>query len=253
MIGRVNGLLRHSASLHEWHQRASIATQEDDIAVMLFCMDSAVECFVFMLNALGQAADKSAFRSVSSDRDLRRIGPDDILGSKRDSLVGYARYFPRLQALWQSHSGLLKLIFENHDVTKHRHQATVSGKCRTDPPKGFYESLGLPADPIVRAINGPASPMAEVWMANEPKLPYDETRSSTEACATLETTEKQFLDFVSKSFCLALGDAKQTIPLNGPIVRQGHNQTKLGRVVGVTPRSITVQLISGEAEAGESS
>lgn len=219
VIGRVNGLHRHSASLHSWHTGASLMTQENDIAVMLFCMDSAVECFVFMVNALGQAVDKNVFRDVTSDQALRRIGPDDILGSKRKPVAGYARYFSSLQTYWQSKAELLQSIFENHDVTKHRQQAAVSGKCRTDPPAGFYEQLGLPADPILRAIHGPASPMAEVWLSKTPKLPHEHPATSPEPIITLESLEIELLEFISRSFCFALNDARQTIALKGPMCR----------------------------------
>src|SRR5438552_3810246 len=98
VISRVRGLWQHSSSLHQWRVSASVSTHEHDMAVMLFCMDSAIECFVFMLNALGQAVDKAAFRDVSSETALRRIGPDDILGTKRKPLPGYSRYFPQLQS-----------------------------------------------------------------------------------------------------------------------------------------------------------
>ena len=109
---------------------------------MLFCMDSAIECFVFMLNALGHAVDRSGFRDISSDRDLRRISPDDILGANKPERAGYARLFPELQSHWKNKNDLIQLIFENHDVTKHRHQALVGGKYRLDPPEGFTRASG---------------------------------------------------------------------------------------------------------------
>src|ERR1700675_5074309 len=59
VMSRVQGLERHSRSLHEWGYSSSVGSHEHDVAVMLFCSDSAIECFVFMLNALGQAVDKA--------------------------------------------------------------------------------------------------------------------------------------------------------------------------------------------------
>lgn len=134
VMARVRGVKLHSRSLHEWRTSSSMSSHEHDIAVMLFCMDSAIECFVFMLNALGQAADKAAFRDVASDSALRRIGPEDILGVKKSPLSGYPTYFPSLQAHWTSKAELVFLIFENHDVTKHRQEAGVTGMSRLDPP-----------------------------------------------------------------------------------------------------------------------
>jgi hypothetical protein len=53
----MRGVQMHSLSLHQWRVDTSVQTHEHDVAVMLFCMDSAIECFVFMLNALGQAVE----------------------------------------------------------------------------------------------------------------------------------------------------------------------------------------------------
>jgi hypothetical protein len=46
VMSRVHGLGHHSASLHNWSASATLVSQEHDIAVMLFCMDSAIECFI---------------------------------------------------------------------------------------------------------------------------------------------------------------------------------------------------------------
>jgi hypothetical protein len=215
VMSRIRGLQQHSFSLHQWRRSSSISTHEHDIASMLFCMDSSIECFVFMLNALGQAADKPSFRDVGSDTALRRISPDDILGTpNRIPLPGYSRYFPKIQSHWQSKAGLIRLIFENHDVTKHRQQAGVSGKGRQDPPTGFYEALGLPNDPVARAMHGPMPPMEEVLIPKRPKMPIDQRPPSLAEWTSLEETEKDFYSLIGDSFYFALQDARQTIILN---------------------------------------
>src|SRR5450755_104691 len=40
VIARVNGLIRHSRSLHSWYEQSSHSLHEHDLAVVLFCMDS---------------------------------------------------------------------------------------------------------------------------------------------------------------------------------------------------------------------
>lgn len=123
---------------------------------------------------------------------------------------------------------------------------------RLDPPQGFFESLGLPDNPIARATRGPAPPMAEVRLPKNPKLPNDQEASSSDAWTTLESVEKGFHELLSKTFCLRRADVTRTIHLRGPIIRQQHDQTKVGTIVSVAPWTLTVQWISEAAEAGES-
>jgi hypothetical protein len=178
------------------------------------CHILAESRFIFMLNALGQAVDKSGFRDVSSEKALRRIGPDDILGgANRTELSGYAKLFPALQSLWKNNTDLLRLIFENHDVTKHRHQAMSGGKVRLDPPMGFYEALGIPNDPVARAMYGPMPPQEHVDIPRRPKLPTGQRPATRSEWTQLESVEKDFIPFLSMSFCLALQDARRTIIL----------------------------------------
>jgi hypothetical protein len=216
VMSRLRGLQQHSLSLHQWRMDTSVQSHEHDIAVMLFCMDSAIECFVFMLNALGQAVDKTAFRDVSSEKTLQKINPDDVLGAKRPALDGYAKYFPTLQAEWQSQTALFTTIFENHDVTKHRQQAGVSGKGRPDPPTGFFASMGIPNDPISQALHGPMHPMQEVILPKRPKLPIEQASTSSNGWTTLEGTEKEFCALITNSFRRAVEDTRKTIILKDP-------------------------------------
>ena len=43
------------------------------LSTILFNMDSAIECMVFMLNALGYAKDKNQFKDVVSEKELKGI------------------------------------------------------------------------------------------------------------------------------------------------------------------------------------
>ena len=116
-------------------------------------MDSAVECLTYALNALGYALATNSFRDVSDAKELKKINPKDIIGDNsanppRPSLAGYVKFFPKLASLWQSKSTMLNHIFELHDVSKHRQTICVGGRLRSDPPPGFYESLGILNNPI---------------------------------------------------------------------------------------------------------
>jgi hypothetical protein len=171
--------------------------------------------FVFMLNALGQAVDRPKFRDVSSDAALKKIGPNDILGApNRPPRPGYSRYFQTIQSHWQNKADLIRLIFENHDVTKHRQQAGLNGKARLDPPVGFYEALGLPDDPVARGMCGPMPPMEKVSIPKRPKLPIDQRQPLPDEWTSLEETEKEFYLLIADSFHFALADARQTIILH---------------------------------------
>ena len=169
-----------------------------------------------MLNALGQAVNKPDFRDIRSEAQLRRISPSDILGGRNAAMAGYGGLFPQLQIHWQAKKDLITLITENHDVTKHRQQAGVSGKGRNDPPPGFLEKSGLPSDPILRAMHGHMHPMEEVLLPLRPKMPIDERPRTKNDLTTLEAVEKDFYLFMAESFCLTLEDARRTIKLNSP-------------------------------------
>ena len=123
----------------------------------------------------------------------------------------------RLTSLaWKADAPLLELIFANHDVTKHRQQAGVTGMGRVDPPTGFYDSLGIPDDPISHGMYGPSHPMQEVRIPKHPKLPISQAPKERAAWTSLEELEKTFYALITKSFQLALEDARRTIILKDP-------------------------------------
>ena len=154
------------------------------------------------------------FRDVSDARALRRIGPIDILGGPSRNppvapLAGYGAIFPKVQTLWQRERTLLERIMEQHDVSKHRETIFHGGKMRSDPPIGFYERLGIPDTPKFRAQ---FSPMAEIILGNEPRLPRaDRTPQATEDFVYLETLSEEFVRFVKLTGEAALIDAQARI------------------------------------------
>jgi hypothetical protein len=121
---RAQGRAEHIEALHSWIPYQTLEARERHLAGALFCMDSALECLVFALNALGHAVEPSAFRDVSSRRGLSKVSARDVLGHANENpLTGYAKYFPSFQGRWLRASELIELVCDNHDVSKHR-QAT---------------------------------------------------------------------------------------------------------------------------------
>ena len=202
---RCSGIAWHSKLFHSWIPAAPLEAREHHIATMLFCMDSAMECLVFTLNALGQAVDKDGFREILSRSALRGISPRDVLGPK--PLPGYGRLFPTFQAEWTKEAELIRLITDNHDVSKHRHSVFHGGTLRDDPPAEFT-ALGIPDD-----VHDWFAPTSETLLPNDPKAPTQTQSVALADWTTLETLEQRFVSFISQSVCAALTDARRTVPL----------------------------------------
>jgi hypothetical protein len=208
---RMAGLEEHRALLYEWHPNAIFAAHERHIAIILFCMDSALECTIFALNALGQARQPNGFRSVSDENALKKISPRDVMGkSTSQPLLGWKTLFPQFQHHCLNHSSLLTIIMDNHDVTKHRQSGFSGGKVRSDPPQGFYESLGIPEDHPLRYM---IAPMKEVLIPFQPKLPLEARSSDLADWTHLEQVVDDFRHFINEAVCLANSDAQQTLNL----------------------------------------
>jgi hypothetical protein len=213
---RLQILRTHSACLHDWLGNRNRIFVNHHVVVMLFCMDSAIECFTFMLNAMGQAVDRNSFRDIATDKGLRKISPRDVIGgSTSDPLTGYATYFPSLQSYWRENSDLIELIMANHDVSKHRHSPPASMQLRQDPPDGYFEAMGLAGGDLRHTIaRAGLTPMKEVSLSKKPRLPMSDP--DRKDWTSLEQIEKDFAPFIPKSFCLALEDARANIVLADP-------------------------------------
>jgi len=228
---RLYGVQRHYSEVHTWLPRVRTpAETEYHLASILFQMDSALECLIFALNALGWAAKPSGFWDVTDARTLRRIGPLDILGdpTRTPPLApkpGYTTIFPSLQASWQSQEPLLAQIRDLHDVSKHRQTIYVGGQGRLDTPAGFYESLGIPEesshreDLILRTLLCPA---AEIILKPDPKAPsLQRLAQPVRQRDLLEDLVPSFADFISNSGAAALADAQAKVPLKERQFRSG--------------------------------
>ena len=88
------------------------------IGEILFGMDSALECFVFAINAIGCMKFPGDFCDISTEKGLKQIRPDNMLGAKPQP--GYAHHFPRINTHWGNHRDLIETVFLYHDVSKHR-------------------------------------------------------------------------------------------------------------------------------------
>lgn len=216
---RIFGAQSHYNAVHAWVPKPRAPSEtEYHLASLFFSMDSLVECIVFALNALGCGASGSPnFRDVTSAKDLRQISPNDILGRPNKNtpephLPGYDTYFPEVRKLWESKKDFLSIIFEQHNVSKHRETIFVGGKHRTTPPPGFFESIGInPENPFQAALFWP---MEEIILKDSPATArIGRTPQPVEEQVLLENLVPDFKDFIEKTGELAFYDAKANIPL----------------------------------------
>lgn len=216
---RIYGVKTHYHDVHAWMPRPRFPSEtEYHLASLFFNMDSYIECLTFSLNALGFCAslDKD-FRDITSEKALRRISPTDILGKPNTNdpepyLSEYDTYFPETRKYWVSKIDLINSIFEQHNVSKHRETIFVGGKCRTDQPAGFFESMGI--DPSNSSPRSLFWPMKEIVIKRDPKTPQKErTPQPVEGRVLLESLVPEFKEFAEKTGELSLSDAETNIKL----------------------------------------
>ena len=171
MTARLRGLAARYAEVHTW-----IPVPRDTTAVeaalgeILFDADSALECMVFGLNALGHGVRGRGFRNTMSRGQLKSISPRDPIRADMD---GWPELFPRfsdtLRASW---GDIVTPIMEQHDVAKHRTVVFRGGTLRDDTPSGFWERLGLTEerDPSRFVF----MPYSEILLLPDPKRPRAE-------------------------------------------------------------------------------
>ena len=226
MQSRLFGLRYHSKLLHSWPNPLDMIGyypfyfHEHNASVMLFCMDSAIECFVFALNALGQAVDNTGFHSVSDHRSLGKVSPKNVVHSEEKSRApGYQKNFPSLQQHWANNLAFLNLIFDNHDVTKHRQQHNMGGRFSSDLPQSYLPLLGFPGGKEFAIGFAPA---VEVYLPSNPK-----NKSNTITglnIHNLEALETKFWEFINESIDLAVGDSRENISLNYETFQEQNSQ-----------------------------
>jgi hypothetical protein len=219
LYARAFGVQINYHAVHSWTLPApfmnSIQRAEYHLASILFNMDSAIECMVFALNALGYIADSKQFKDVTSEKELAKISPSNILGKPPDyvkgSVKGYDNYFPSLKSYWHQNLALINTIFEQHDVSKHRQAIFSGGTMRNDPPPGFFEQLGIKGD---RARQALLCPMAEIILMYQPKTPWRQRKPHDyKDIDKLEDIAERFCTFINVCGVKALSDAKSNIKL----------------------------------------
>ncbi|KKK64123.1 hypothetical protein LCGC14_2987390, partial [marine sediment metagenome] len=160
---RIHGVCSHYYTVHAWMPRPRLPSEtEYHLASLFFNMDSMIECITYAFNALGFCASgDKGFRDITCERSLKKISPCDILGRPnanppQSHLPEYDSYFPEVRKYWESKRDLINMIFEQHDVSKHRETIFVGGKCRTTPPLGYFESIGVdPKNPSESSLFWP--------------------------------------------------------------------------------------------------
>ena len=88
LFARLLGIRLHYYQIHSWELIESLAQSatsyyvlesslyqmtEYHFSTILFNMDSAIECTVFTLNALGYAANSEQFKDVTNENELKKI------------------------------------------------------------------------------------------------------------------------------------------------------------------------------------
>lgn len=217
---RILGIKKHFRLVHSWAPEVRYPTEtEYHVASLFFGMDSAIECFVFMLNALGHAARPSEFWDVADANTLRKVAPRNILGdtsscSPKPTRPGYGTLFPKLQAHWIASRELVFTLMDLHDVSKHRQTIYTGGQLRPGPPpEGFFESVGAQDDTIKQML---LTPHSKILVKSDPK-----GRKTTPTPTTyydrpvLEELVEHFRTFIERSCILARDDARANIKLPG--------------------------------------
>lgn len=174
----------------------TIIELDHHLSDIFFNMDSAIECFVFGLNAIGYGImDSKTFLSIENDRTLKQIGPDNIF--KKTNNVNYQRFFPNLINYWLKDSEikgyvtpekLWNSIRDQHIVSKHRsriyHQSMWAD--------GKFDDIHLDKNP--------KSPLIA-----ESEVEYDYYPW------TLIDHLKEFVPFINKSCNLIIADLEDFI------------------------------------------
>jgi len=215
---RVLGVQIHYYEAHSWalpSRHPPILMTEYHLSSILFNMDSAIECLVFALNALGYIADSTQFLDVTNEQNLKKISPRNIVEKPPPywyGLEGYDTYFPCLKSYWKENRELIDTIAEQHDVSKHRQAIFTGGKMRDDPPPGFFEKLGIEGDKVRQLF---VSPWEEIILTPQPKTPWRQRQPKDyKDIDKLENIAERFCTFINMCGVKALEDAKSNIKLN---------------------------------------
>ena len=196
--------------MHQWLPVPQMYLIEYNVASFFFNADSALECLVYALNALGYAAEPALFGDITNASKLKKVAAWNIVGDKSNKpLPGYRKYFPLVQQEWTHNKTLLRKIVDLHDVSKHRRTIYRGGMGRLDTPPGFFEGLGV-TDKSMQNIFRPAK---KVILMFDPKSEGKPLPSRREDYEKLEDIAPSYCKFINKILKLAAQDAKATIKL----------------------------------------
>jgi hypothetical protein len=209
LYARLMGVRSHFEYTHSIpNDQVSI---EYHVGCCLFCMDSAIECYVYMLNALGYGVNNNQFRSIRDAKQLRKIDPLNVIGDpekhKTRIVSGYNLYFPRLKSYMRSKRLLVNIIMELHNVSKHRRSVFAGGNRDVDMAKKMSELTNTDvSDTILLA------PYKTIITENDPRSLYSSTfrRKSI----SFEKLVINFTRFINKCFTETLFDVKTNIDLS---------------------------------------
>jgi hypothetical protein len=172
-------------------------------------MDSAFECWLFALNALGFGVDPSSFASMTKTSGLRRVRPEAIFGAPKAEIVGFAKTYPSVGELWKTHAQDIRLIMDSHDVSKHRSATFSGGQMRMDAPPDFLASVpGLSRTEML--IGGP---MSKITLPRNPKLPMSQRPSDLAHWTDLKDLKGCFDAVMTNTVELAVMDVRANVAL----------------------------------------
>lgn len=214
MLSRRAGADRHYRILTEWVAAVPLRDHEHELAVCLFCMDSAVECWVFALNAIGFGVGTASFLDVSDHKALRRISPENIIGIPEKRIAGYDVLFPNLAQLWRRNEADIRMIMSNHEVAKHRHSNFWGGHHREDPPPELLQAFGVRSS---TELPFPLQPMRQVLLPRQPKLPLRDLPGDLAHWVELQEIKDHFDNLMKQTAEIALNDLRSKVVLPHPI------------------------------------
>lgn len=216
---RLFGVRRHDEEIHAWAPRIRPINERDyQVATLLFHMDSALECLVYALNALGFGARPDAFLSVEKEETLKKVKPANVVGTiaGKKPTQGYGDLFPTFQQLWLDNADNLRFLFEAHDRSKHREQLYGGGRLAVKPPPGFYQRLGLQESSLPLHAEALIHPDEIIHISRRPFSPGMDAQWEGQPIKTLEQLIDWFVPFINDSGARALADARQHIQLSDP-------------------------------------
>lgn len=205
---RLDTVRIHYNAMHAWQYPPQ--NTEYNLSIVLFGMDSAIECFTFAMNAIGNCLDddEKKFKNLADAKALRGINPSNVIGDA--PLPGYKEYFSGVQQTWFEARETLRIIIDNHDVSKHRKPVDLGGNLRQDAPSGFFENLGITQEHTKLVC----LPMAQIFLERYPKNPeVNKYPIPQNELVIFEELAEDYRLLINKTAQQLLSDAKKAFKL----------------------------------------